>query len=361
MDDLLNSFYSRGKYFWYWREFAENKNQNIRESIFKILTYQSIILDENGKIKRAGLSAYELSKKSKYGLSTEIPEYQRVSQKASYSNLFTTILPELSRSFLILPTMKMDSYSGQKIPLYILTFNGLIFSLCFFNKNFEHTNEIIDKHLQVMKFYKIDSEFGSPATLLKNFKKLTTNEQKEFFKLYFNIMNKTELTDDEGTEVNKFLWLQTNVKLFFYFQFFLLPAFFPISKKQKEIVRKCWFGFEELFRRSLQTNLSNHIEAYDRFQEKLELPIEDNINIAGRINEKGSGAMLFSISKESNVLMSDYFSKNHNIDSELMPELYRNVMHWATNEFLRLVQSKKEEDKELLDKIVESYDFNKKN
>ena len=36
MDDLLNSFYSRGKFFWYWRKFAENKDQNIRESIFKV-------------------------------------------------------------------------------------------------------------------------------------------------------------------------------------------------------------------------------------------------------------------------------------------------------------------------------------
>lgn len=357
MEQIIEAIYSRGNWLWLWKEFYEKKGQNIREAVIKLLTYQSIIINKNGKIERIGLSAYELSNKSKYGTNKSNPRYKRIKNKPSYSNLVTTILPEMRKSFLIYPVTKYTSHSGQNIPIYILTFNGLIFSLCFFNEDYNHTKEIIENHIKILKHYNISDERGTPVTLLRNFLNLSDQEQIKFFEMYFRIINKTNLSENEIKELNKFQWLLISPRLAYFYQFFLLPAFF--SKKEDEInlTQKCWKDYEEIFRRSLQLHITNHIKSFDNFQEKLGLPLEENVNIASHVNKKGTGALLFWIGKNSNIQLSDYFLNNHNIPNEKMPIIYKNALFWAINEFLKLINSNKEKDKLLLKKLIESIDI----
>jgi len=353
IDKIIEPIISRDRSIWLLKQLLEEKD-NIREAVIKLLAFHSKTYDKRtGEIEKIGLNLYELSSITTSGTEKTIPKYQRLEKKPSYNSINTKVIPEMVVGSLIIQIDNVyTAHNKKKVPIFYLTLNGLSFALLFTNENFDHTEEIIKNCKEFMKFYNIPQDDFRPGFLLEQFSKLEPEEQKHYLKNYYSILASKEMPEKFNVDLSLYPKLLLSAKFIFFYQFFLLPVFLSTDKEILEILRKCWSGGQEIFRNNLQNLITDHLKAFDLFQEKLGLPGQSS-SIVGESRWTGTVSLLFWIDKEDNRFMrEEVFKKRLNMSTEKIKRIYDRSTHWAVQRFIQLTKSNKKEDKALLEEII---------
>lgn len=269
---ILEYYYTNYKFGFTIKFLEEN---DMGKLLVKLLAYHSIVYDKRGNIERIGLNMYELSNKSTYGTEDYLPDYQRLERKPNYASVYNKLIPELSAIIIISKTPnKYTTHSGKETPLFYLSLTGVMLAILLTNKNFEHTNEIIDNFLNYSKFHKHPHEPDMAVMLLEKFKDLTLEEQKEYLEYFKNEIVSKGIPLASGPGVDRLIF---NDYLSDYYSFFLAPVLFdnPPPPKIHAIVKKIWEGNEGIFKRDLLMFLYRHIENfYKIFITRLGFPLK---------------------------------------------------------------------------------------
>jgi len=256
-------------------EFSEKKSKDIQKSVIKLLAFHSVQTDEENRIVRVGLSKYDLSNKNLIlGMDEETEESHRVKKKPSYSNLVDTIIPNMTSAYVIREITQIRSHSGQKIPLYGLTYNGLIFALLFCNKEFQFTDFLISKFFEMKKYFGLYKDDDPNILLLNNFRNLEKDNQKKLLEYYINefVLNSNEEEEDKKEKANiDIQWLYANATLGYFYFFFLAPVKYCEEEELLIILREFWQDYDKILGKNLITFIQKSFESYRKFEKKLEL------------------------------------------------------------------------------------------